>query len=73
MLMAFSTVSLMSGFMGYCYLLFPMGKVIRDMKDAKMSPFRRVVRRVIPFMGLVIPFTIARSLLDDANEKYIDK
>ncbi len=73
MIMMFSTVSLIGGFVSYCYLLFPMGKVIRDIKDANMSPFRRVFRRALPFIGLSIPFIIARDLIEDANHKYMDE
>ena len=50
-----------------------MGKVIRDIKDANMSPFRRVFRRALPFIGLSIPFIIARDLIEYANHKDMDE
>lgn len=58
------------GFVGYCYLLMPGGKVLRDRKDAAMTPARRVMRRVVPFMGLAIPLIISRDILDNSNAKY---
>ena len=53
--------SLTAGTIGYCYLLVPNGKVIRDRMEAKMSVNRRWARRLIPFLGLAIPFCIVRN------------
>jgi len=49
------------GTVGYCYLLSPNGKVIRDRMEAKMTPSRRWLRRLVPFLGLAVPFIIVRQ------------
>lgn len=55
------------GALGYCFLLAPTGKVIRDRMEAKMSASRRFIRRAVPFVGLAIPFVLVRAALQVDN------
>ena len=59
--------SLTVGTVSYCYLLAPSGKVIRDRIDAKLSSSRRFIRRLVPFVGLALPFVLVRSCLSTDN------
>jgi len=59
--------SLTVGVVSYSYLLAPSGKVIRDRLDAKMSSSKRILRRLVPFVGLALPFVLVRSSLQTDN------
>ena len=61
----FST--LIGGTVGYCYLLAPSGKVIRDKIDASMSRSRYWARRLMPFIGLAVPFYLVRRSVQVDN------
>jgi len=57
----------------YSYLLMPGGKVLRDAYDAKLTPFRRITRRVIPFVLLALPIYYSREFIEQTNRKYKDE
>eukprot|EP01016_Furgasonia_blochmanni_P053625 TRINITY_DN869_c0_g3_i1.p1 TRINITY_DN869_c0_g3~~TRINITY_DN869_c0_g3_i1.p1 ORF type:complete len:150 (-),score=26.46 TRINITY_DN869_c0_g3_i1:216-665(-) len=53
--------SLVIGLTSYTYLMLPTGKVIRDRLDASMPLWRRVTRRVLPFVGIAYPVYLLRQ------------
>jgi len=54
---------LAAGIFGYCYLLMPSGKVLRDKMEAGYSRPRFWARRILPFLGFGVPFVMMRLAL----------
>lgn len=52
------------GFVGYTALLMPKGKLARDLIESKQSVFKRVGKRLLPFIGIAATIVISRDYLE---------